>query len=137
MYPVQLLEVNDAKQHGMVDCTHMKKRIFLVMNSVFPAEASSFVTERFDLKGSTVGRECSLAEQRAKGANAVLKDINLKLEVETDRLNQKHPCGLWNIGLSKVSQGRVKQQRMALSTSSLNSLNGAAYRVTFISYSHQ
>lgn len=30
--------------------------MFLIMNSVFPAKGSKFITERFDLKGSTVGR---------------------------------------------------------------------------------
>ena len=33
-----------------------EERCFLIMNSVFPAEASQFISERFDLKGSTVGR---------------------------------------------------------------------------------
>ncbi|KAL3795348.1 hypothetical protein HJC23_009521 [Cyclotella cryptica] len=66
-----------------------EERVFLVMNSVFPAEASTFITERFDLKGSTVGRECSLEEQQAKGANAVLKDLNLKREVDADRAKPK------------------------------------------------
>ncbi len=60
------------------------ERIYLVMHSVFPPEASSFVTERFDLKGSTVGRECSQEERRSKGANAVLKDLDLKREVEEE-----------------------------------------------------
>lgn len=62
-----------------------EERVFLVMNSVFPAEASAFITERFDLKGSTVGRQCSPEEQQAKGANAVLKDLNLKREVDAER----------------------------------------------------
>ena len=30
--------------------------VFIVMNSVFPTEGSKFISERFDLKGSTVGR---------------------------------------------------------------------------------
>jgi 1-phosphatidylinositol-4-phosphate 5-kinase len=54
------------------------------MHSVFPPEASAFITERFDLKGSTVGRECSQEERRSKGANAVLKDLDLKREVEDE-----------------------------------------------------
>jgi 1-phosphatidylinositol-4-phosphate 5-kinase len=88
----------EAKQKQQVDC---EERVFLVMNSVFPAEASAFVTERFDLKGSTVGRDCSLEEQRAKGANAVLKDLNLKREVDADRFNKKEqPCGI-HIGKQK------------------------------------
>ncbi|KAL7513685.1 hypothetical protein ACHAXN_011018 [Cyclotella atomus] len=114
MYSVQFLEndVVDSKnqwngglysnnkndeESKQVDC---EERVFLVMNSVFPAEASAFVTERFDLKGSTVGRECSLEEQKAKGANAVLKDLNLKREVDADRANQQPVCGI-HIGKQK------------------------------------
>ena len=55
------------------------------MNSVFPAEASSFVSERFDLKGSTVGRECSQEEIEAKGNDAVKKDLDLAKEVQITR----------------------------------------------------
>lgn len=33
-----------------------EERCFLIMNSVFPAESSQFISERFDLKGSTIGR---------------------------------------------------------------------------------
>jgi hypothetical protein len=46
---------------------------FVVMNAVFPAEAPSFVTERYDLKGSTVGREVSEEELERRGRDAVLK----------------------------------------------------------------
>jgi len=52
------------------------------MNSVFPAAGSQFISERFDLKGSTVGRECSEEEKEAKGKNAILKDLDLAREVE-------------------------------------------------------
>jgi hypothetical protein len=59
---------------------HGQLHTFVVMNAVFPAEASSFVTERFDLKGSTVGREVSEDELRRKGSDAVLKvSFSLKL----------------------------------------------------------
>jgi len=58
------------------------EKCFLIMNSVFPAEASQFVSERFDLKGSTVGRECSEEEKASKGSHAVLKDMDLLREVE-------------------------------------------------------
>jgi len=51
-----------------------KEHVFVVMNSVFPAEGSKFISERYDLKGSTVGRECSEEEKKKKGSNAVLKD---------------------------------------------------------------
>uniref|UniRef100_A0A7S1VWQ4 PIPK domain-containing protein n=1 Tax=Grammatophora oceanica TaxID=210454 RepID=A0A7S1VWQ4_9STRA len=56
--------------------------VFVVMNSVFPAEASQFLSERFDLKGSTVGRECSEEERLEKGSSAILKDLDLAREVE-------------------------------------------------------
>ena len=65
-----------------------KEYTFVVMNAVFPAEASSFVSERFDLKGSTVGREVSLKELESKGRMAVLKDLNLKREVDLVRSKQ-------------------------------------------------
>lgn len=81
-----------------------EERVFLVMNSVFPAEASLFVTERFDLKGSTVGRECSLEEIRTKGGNAVLKDLNLKREVESELEEIK--------GLMENDSGRRRRKRL-------------------------
>lgn len=62
---------------------------FVVMNSVFPAEASQFVSERFDLKGSTVGREVSLEERSKKGSSTVLKDLDLMREVELERIEQR------------------------------------------------
>lgn len=58
---------------------------FIVMNAVFPAEGSSFISERFDLKGSTVGRKVSEEELQKKGSNAVLKDLDLAEEVELVR----------------------------------------------------
>ena len=83
------------------------EQVFLIMNCVFPAEASKFISERFDLKGSTVGRwvtnyfvlpvslrskcssesnqkwnrECSVEERKEKGSNAILKDLDLAKEV--------------------------------------------------------
>eukprot|EP00585_Thalassiosira_rotula_P008764 CAMPEP_0196138236 /NCGR_PEP_ID=MMETSP0910-20130528/5941_1 /TAXON_ID=49265 /ORGANISM="Thalassiosira rotula, Strain GSO102" /LENGTH=755 /DNA_ID=CAMNT_0041398815 /DNA_START=27 /DNA_END=2294 /DNA_ORIENTATION=+ len=76
------------------------ERVYLVMHSVFPCDASSFMTERFDLKGSTVGRVCSLEERRTKGANAVLKDLDLKREVAEE--------------LNEVSSGGVKGSRYGI-----------------------
>ena len=61
------------------------ENIFVVMNSVFPAAGSKFISERFDLKGSTVGRECSQEEKDTKGKNAILKDLDLAREVELVR----------------------------------------------------
>eukprot|EP00956_Cyclotella_meneghiniana_P001792 scaffold1955_cov68-Cyclotella_meneghiniana.AAC.4 len=109
MYSVQILEDDNHSNWngGLYSCNkHENKqsdyteRVFLVMNSVFPAKASSFVTERFDLKGSTVGRECSIEEQKIKGANAVLKDLNLKREVDGERNKQHYACGI-HVGKKK------------------------------------
>ena len=61
--------------------TTEKEHVFVIMNSVFPAEGSQFISERYDLKGSTVGRECSEEEKATKGSNAVLKDLDLAREV--------------------------------------------------------
>lgn len=62
-----------------------KEHVFVIMNSVFPAEGSQFISERYDLKGSTVGRECSEDEKAEKGSSAVLKDLDLAREVELVR----------------------------------------------------
>ena len=48
----------------------------VIMNAVFPSRASSSMTERFDLKGSSVGRKVSEEERLVKGTNAVLKDMD-------------------------------------------------------------
>ena len=79
MYSVKVTDsiTNGAEKGGVNE----KENVFIVMNSVFPAEASKFVSERFDLKGSTVGRECSVKEREEKGSNAVLKDLDLAREV--------------------------------------------------------
>jgi 1-phosphatidylinositol-4-phosphate 5-kinase len=62
---------------------------FVVMNAVFPTEGSRIITERFDLKGSTQGREVSIEERESKGRNAVLKDLDLAREVELLRTLQQ------------------------------------------------
>eukprot|EP00934_Nitzschia_sp_Nitz4_P003354 Nitzschia sp. Nitz4//scaffold41_size133979//75831//77541//NITZ4_003354-RA/size133979-snap-gene-0.104-mRNA-1//1//CDS//3329551491//3344//frame0 len=54
---------------------------FVVMNSVFPPDSGNLLSERFDLKGSTVGREVSDHELNSKGSRAVLKDLDLAREV--------------------------------------------------------
>ena len=77
MYGVRIYNKGSA-DHGQL-------HIFVVMNAVFPAEGSHFISERFDLKGSTVGREVSDTELREKGSNAVLKDLDLAREVEVIR----------------------------------------------------
>jgi 1-phosphatidylinositol-4-phosphate 5-kinase len=65
----------------------------VVMNSVFPAEASKFLSERFDLKGSTVGRECSAEERQSRGSAAVLKDLDLIRESELVQSLQTNGLG--------------------------------------------
>ncbi|KAL7457444.1 hypothetical protein ACHAWC_009025 [Mediolabrus comicus] len=77
------------------------ERVYVVMNSVFPPEASAFITSRFDLKGSTVGRECSIEEKQTKGSNAVLKDLDLKREVQLE------------LEALECSKNRRKQQRQS------------------------
>jgi len=48
----------------------------LVMNCVYPFEVSQFITQRVDVKGSTVGRVTS-EDERRRDAQAVLKDGDL------------------------------------------------------------
>jgi 1-phosphatidylinositol-4-phosphate 5-kinase len=81
MYGVRIYD-EDSSDHGQL-------HTFIVMNAVFPAEASRFIGERFDLKGSTVGREVSEEELKSKGNNAVLKDLDLAREVELVRSLEK------------------------------------------------
>lgn len=77
MYGVRIHD-KDSADHGQL-------QTFVVMNAVFPAEASRFISERFDLKGSTVGREVSEEELERKGNDAVLKDLDLAREVDLVR----------------------------------------------------
>ena len=74
MYGVRIYD------EGSLD--HGKLQTFVVMNSAFPAEASRFISERFDLKGSTVGREVSEEELKKKGRQSVMKDLDLAREVQ-------------------------------------------------------
>ena len=50
--------VTDKQYHLGVTATEEEKeeQYFIIMNAVFPAEGSKFISTRFDLKGSTVGR---------------------------------------------------------------------------------
>jgi len=68
-----------------------KKVTLLVMNAVFPALASKFISERYDIKGSTAGRESSTEELMEKGVqNVVMKDMNLAKEVQRIRSISKN-----------------------------------------------
>eukprot|EP00554_Chaetoceros_debilis_P011916 CAMPEP_0194127826 /NCGR_PEP_ID=MMETSP0150-20130528/60726_1 /TAXON_ID=122233 /ORGANISM="Chaetoceros debilis, Strain MM31A-1" /LENGTH=620 /DNA_ID=CAMNT_0038821775 /DNA_START=32 /DNA_END=1891 /DNA_ORIENTATION=- len=81
-YSVKLASLDER---GSTNGEEEEERFFLIMNSVFPAESSLFISERFDLKGSTVGRECSKEERETKGSHAVLKDLDLAKEVDVMR----------------------------------------------------
>lgn len=74
LYSIKLGQLNSIDEE--------EERFFLIMNSVFPAESGKFISERYDLKGSTIGRECSKEERESKGSFAVLKDLDLAKEVE-------------------------------------------------------
>jgi hypothetical protein len=79
IYQVTLGDGNIEDADGIDDDN---TQTIVVMNSVFPAEAAKFLSERFDLKGSTVGRECSEKERQSQGSAAVLKDLDLIRESE-------------------------------------------------------
>ncbi len=85
-----------------------KEYTFVVMNAVFPAEASSFVSERFDLKGSTVGREVSREELESKGKMAVLKDLDLSREVDLVRSKQRQLEEAEELALQTMNRGRKR-----------------------------
>jgi 1-phosphatidylinositol-4-phosphate 5-kinase len=79
---------------------HGDLHTFVVMNAVFPAEASGFISERFDLKGSTVGREVSEEELQKKGRDAVMKDMDLAREVQLVKSMDKNGRKIVEYGLS-------------------------------------
>lgn len=81
MYGVRIYDIDNSSDGGRSD-DDGDLQIFTIMNAVFPAEGSKFISERYDLKGSTVGREVSEEEKQSKGSNAVLKDLNLAREVD-------------------------------------------------------
>jgi len=87
MYKVTLRDMSEKKQSGNIlnkllpEKSEEEEYVFVIMNSVYPAEGSQFIAERFDLKGSTVGRECSAEEKEKKRNDAVLKDLDLAREV--------------------------------------------------------
>jgi hypothetical protein len=84
---------------GMYDvCFGDECYTLVVMNAVFPASASRKIAERFDLKGSTVGRECSEEEKITKGRGAVLKDLDLLKEVENAKVNSENKSGIFSVG---------------------------------------
>eukprot|EP00543_Licmophora_paradoxa_P010317 CAMPEP_0202476846 /NCGR_PEP_ID=MMETSP1360-20130828/93631_1 /ASSEMBLY_ACC=CAM_ASM_000848 /TAXON_ID=515479 /ORGANISM="Licmophora paradoxa, Strain CCMP2313" /LENGTH=261 /DNA_ID=CAMNT_0049104061 /DNA_START=145 /DNA_END=930 /DNA_ORIENTATION=- len=80
------------------------------MNSAFPAEGSQFITERYDLKGSTVGRECSEEEKRTKGPNAILKDLDLAREVEVIKSLQSSGSPDYGIHIGAAAKAKLLAQ---------------------------
>jgi len=98
IYGVQISDTSHQVGHNWLD---ENEDVFIVTNSVFPAEGSQFISERFDLKGSTLGRTCSQAEREKKGSDAVLKDLDLAKEFKIlDALYPKsrpRKCGI-NVG---------------------------------------
>ncbi|GMH92153.1 hypothetical protein TrST_g6597 [Triparma strigata] len=71
-----------------------EKCTLVVMNSIFPVNKE--MEERYDLKGSTVGRICRETEIEEKGSDAVLKDLNLASSVAQE---------VRSLGTSSLSKG--------------------------------
>jgi 1-phosphatidylinositol-4-phosphate 5-kinase len=88
------LNANSTRQSSPSLVPTGKLYNFVVMNAVFPAQANRFISERFDLKGSTVGREVSDEELKSKGNNAVLKDLDLAREVDMAKSKGSKEYGL-------------------------------------------
>ena len=87
LYQVQL---SATKRVNGTFTKEEKSRVhtFVVLNAVFPPYLSRSIAERFDLKGSTLGRHCSPEEIKSKGSFAVLKDMDLMEEVNKTRSSQ-------------------------------------------------
>jgi len=83
LYRVEILE-NEHSEHGdsskrrRRQKQQLKPQYLIIMNSVFPPNVP--ISERFDLKGSTVGRKVSDTERQQLGSRVVLKDVNLAEE---------------------------------------------------------
>jgi 1-phosphatidylinositol-4-phosphate 5-kinase len=103
MYGVRIFD-EDSLDHGQL-------HTFIVMNAVFPAEASRFISERFDLKGSTVGREVSEEELKKKGSDAVLKDLDLAREVELVRsVDANRPSTDYGLSIGATAKAALLSQ---------------------------
>jgi len=110
IYGVQISDSAHQVGHSWLE---ENEDVFIITNSVFPAENSQFISERFDLKGSTVGRVCSKEERGEKGCNAILKDLDLAREFEVLHalfpLSRPRKCGI-NIG-SRAKAALLTQLR--------------------------
>eukprot|EP00523_Entomoneis_sp_CCMP467_P004138 CAMPEP_0168756528 /NCGR_PEP_ID=MMETSP0724-20121128/20663_1 /TAXON_ID=265536 /ORGANISM="Amphiprora sp., Strain CCMP467" /LENGTH=832 /DNA_ID=CAMNT_0008805241 /DNA_START=56 /DNA_END=2554 /DNA_ORIENTATION=+ len=89
LYQVKLY----ATVNGTRTVEKSKAQTFAVMNACFPAQASKSISERFDLKGSSLGRQTSQSEIQSKGSLAILKDMDLAKEVNFVRSSQHFSGG--------------------------------------------
>lgn len=87
-----LYQVKIYDKQGKETVGKSRAQTFAVMNAVFPAKVE--IKERFDLKGSLLGRKCSDDEIREKGHLAILKDLDLADEVEEIRSNNQRITSL-------------------------------------------
>ncbi|GMI30797.1 hypothetical protein TrRE_jg2244 [Triparma retinervis] len=81
-----------------------ERKTVVVMNSIFPVNAK--MTERYDLKGSTVGR------RSGKGGGGVMKDLDLMEDVERERGRGRRGRGWrgWGIEVGGRRKNRVMRQ---------------------------
>ena len=78
-----------------------KEYTFVVMNAVFPPESDQFISERYDLKGSTVGRKVSQEELEKQNHNTnrrstskiVWKDLDLLVHNYSHSNNKRKEQG--------------------------------------------
>lgn len=89
-----------------------EEHVFVVMNSIFPVEGSMIISERFDLKGSTVGRECSAHEREKSGKTAVLKDLDLHHEIQLvrSRLSSRSLFASYGINIGARAKAKLLSQ---------------------------
>jgi 1-phosphatidylinositol-4-phosphate 5-kinase len=84
----------------------------VVMNNVFPRGVAGrggvVMDERWDLKGSTVGRVCGRAEREKKGREAVLKDLDLQSDVRAEIEGDPEGYARGEFGLC-VGAGRKRE----------------------------
>lgn len=87
---------------GMYDvCFGKERHTLVIMNSVFPASSAGQIEEKFDLKGSTLGRECSEEERLSKGKDAILKDLDLAKEMNVEDQSNDIQRGIFALGSSR------------------------------------
>ena len=109
-----MYKVNVRDATSIAGLSNEEQYTFVIMNSVFPAKASTFMSEMYDLKGSTVGRACSPEERKQKGRNAVLKDLDMADEVKIVKSlqndNYGHVAGGYGISLGPAVKSEFLAQ---------------------------